>query len=175
VAEEMPTPLRPMLAVASQRGICLLEFRDRRAIATELRDLRRRFGMPIVPGSNEHVDRLRAELAAYFAGTLARFDVPLDLAGTAFQQRVWSRLLEIPFGETVSYAQVGRDVGRPSAVRAVGQANGKNPVAVVVPCHRVVRADGSLWGYGGGLWRKRWLLEHERSVRGPGQLGPARA
>jgi AraC family transcriptional regulator of adaptative response/methylated-DNA-[protein]-cysteine methyltransferase len=175
VAEEMPTPLRPMLAVASSRGICLLEFRDRRAIATELRDLRRRFGIPIVPGSNEHVDRLRTELEAYFAGTLERFAVPLDLGGTAFQQRVWSRLLEIPFGEMASYARIGKDIGRPGAVRAVGQANGKNPVAIVVPCHRVVRADGSLWGYGGGLWRKRWLLAHERSVRGSRPVERARA
>jgi AraC family transcriptional regulator of adaptative response/methylated-DNA-[protein]-cysteine methyltransferase len=175
VADELPTPLRPMLVVASQRGICLLEFRDRRVIATELRDLRRRFGAPIVPGSNEHVDRLRTELAAYFTGGLERFEVPLDLGGTAFQQRVWNRLLDIPFGETVSYTRVGKDVGRPEAVRAVGQANGKNPVAIVVPCHRVVRADGSLWGYGGGLWRKRWLLEHERSVRSSPPLNRARA
>jgi AraC family transcriptional regulator of adaptative response/methylated-DNA-[protein]-cysteine methyltransferase len=151
-----------MLAVASERGICLLEFRDRRTIATELRDLRRRFVAPIVPGSNEHVERLRGELGEYFGGTRQRFEVPLDLGGTAFQRRVWSRLVEIPFGETVSYAEVGKDVGKPNAVRAVGQANGRNPVAIVVPCHRVVRADGSLWGYGGGLWRKRWLLQHER-------------
>jgi AraC family transcriptional regulator of adaptative response/methylated-DNA-[protein]-cysteine methyltransferase len=163
-----------MLAVASRRGVCLLEFRDRRAIAAELRELRRRFGVPIVPGSSEHVDRLRGELARYFAGTLARFDVPLDLGGTAFQRRVWTRLLEIPFGETASYAQVAKDIGKPEALRAVGQANGKNPVAIVVPCHRVVRTDGSLWGYGGGLWRKRWLLQHERAAR-RSPLQPGRA
>jgi AraC family transcriptional regulator of adaptative response/methylated-DNA-[protein]-cysteine methyltransferase len=167
VAGEIATPLRPMLAVASERGVCLLEFLDRRAIATALRDLRRRFGAPIVPGPSEHVDRLRAELAAYFGGTLQRFGVPLDLAGTAFQQRVWSRLQEIPFGDTVSYARVAREVGRRAAVRAVGHANGRNPVAIVVPCHRVVRTNGSLCGYGGGLWRKRWLLQHERAVLRP--------
>jgi AraC family transcriptional regulator of adaptative response/methylated-DNA-[protein]-cysteine methyltransferase len=167
VAGEIATPLRPMLAVASERGVCLLEFLDRRAIATALRDLRRRFGTPIVPGPSEHVERLRAELAAYFGGTLRRFGAPLDLAGTAFQQRVWSRLQEIPFGDTVSYARVAREVGRRDAVRAVGHANGRNPVAIVVPCHRVVGADGSLCGYGGGLWRKRWLLQHERGVLRP--------
>jgi AraC family transcriptional regulator of adaptative response/methylated-DNA-[protein]-cysteine methyltransferase len=156
-----------MLAVASERGICLLEFLDRRAIATALRDLRRRFGAPIVPGSSEHVDRLRTELASYFGGSLRRFGVPLDLAGTSFQRRVWSRLLEIPFGDTVSYARVAKEVGRREAVRAVGHANGRNPVAIVVPCHRVVRTDGSLCGYGGGLWRKRWLLQHERDVLRP--------
>jgi AraC family transcriptional regulator of adaptative response/methylated-DNA-[protein]-cysteine methyltransferase len=164
VAGEIATPLRPMLAVASERGVCLLEFLDRRAIAPALRDVRRRFGIPIVPGPSEHVDRLRAELAAYFGGTLRRFDVPLDLAGTAFQRRVWSRLQEIPFGDTVSYARVALEVGRRDAVRAVGHANGRNPVAIVVPCHRVVGADGSLCGYGGGLWRKRWLLQHERTA-----------
>jgi AraC family transcriptional regulator of adaptative response/methylated-DNA-[protein]-cysteine methyltransferase len=165
VAEELASPLRPMLAVASERGVCLLEFLDRRAIATAVRDLRRRFRVPISPGSNEHLDRLRTELGEYFGGTRRRFDIPLDLAGTAFQRRVWNRLQEIPFGETVSYRRVAKEVGRVEAVRAVGQANGKNPVAIVVPCHRVVRTDGSLCGYGGGLWRKRWLLEHERGVR----------
>jgi AraC family transcriptional regulator, regulatory protein of adaptative response / methylated-DNA-[protein]-cysteine methyltransferase len=167
VAGEIATPLRPMLAVASERGLCLLEFLDRRAIATALRDLRRRFGVPIVPGSSEHVDRLRAELASYFGGALRRFEVPLDLAGTAFQRRVWRRLREIPFGDTVSYARVAKEVGRREAVRAVGHANGRNPVAIVVPCHRVVRTDGSLCGYGGGLWRKRWLLQHERDALRP--------
>jgi AraC family transcriptional regulator of adaptative response/methylated-DNA-[protein]-cysteine methyltransferase len=164
VAGEIATPLRPMLAVSSERGICLLEFLDRRAIATELRDLRRRFGVSIVPGSGEHLDRLRTELAEYFGGVRRRFEVPLDLGGTAFQGRVWSRLQRIPFGDTVSYARVARDVGKTEAVRAVGHANGKNPVAIVVPCHRVVRSDGSLCGYGGGLWRKRWLLQHEREA-----------
>jgi AraC family transcriptional regulator of adaptative response/methylated-DNA-[protein]-cysteine methyltransferase len=156
-----------MLAVASERGICLLEFLDRRAIATALRALRRRFGVPIVPGSSAHVERLRTELEAYFDGRLRRFEVPLDLAGTAFQQRVWSRLQAIPFGETASYTRVAKEVGRRDAVRAVGHANGRNPVAIVVPCHRVVRTDGSLCGYGGGLWRKRWLLQHERDARQP--------
>lgn len=164
VAEEIATPLRPMLAVSSERGICLLEFLDRRALATALRDLRRRFGVSIVPGSGEHLDRLRTELAEYFGGARRRFEVPLDLGGTAFQCRVWSRLQEIPFGGTVSYLRVAKDVGRVEAVRAVGHANGQNPVAIVVPCHRVVRTDGSLCGYGGGLWRKRWLLQHEREA-----------
>jgi len=169
VADEIATPLRPMLAVASERGICLLEFLDRRAIATELRDLRARFRAAIMPGSNECIERLRAELQEYFRGTLRRFETPLDLGGTSFERCVWSRLLEIPFGDTASYGQVARDVGKPRAVRAVGRANGKNAVAIVVPCHRVIGADGSLWGYGGGLWRKRWLLRHERDARQQGQ------
>jgi AraC family transcriptional regulator of adaptative response/methylated-DNA-[protein]-cysteine methyltransferase len=173
VAEEIASPLRPMLAVSSERGLCLLEFLDRRAIAAEVRELRARFRIPIVPGSNEHADHLRTELQEYFCGTLRRFEVPLDLSGTSFQRRVWSRLREIPFGETVSYSQVAKEVGTLEAVRAVGQANGKNPVAIVVPCHRVVRTDGSLCGYGGGLWRKRWLLQHERDLLHPSNERPA--
>jgi AraC family transcriptional regulator of adaptative response/methylated-DNA-[protein]-cysteine methyltransferase len=162
-----------MLAVSSGRGICLLEFLDRRALAAELRALSARLGIAIVPGSNEHLDRLRTELDAYFRGALRRFEVPLDLSGTPFQRRVWSRVLEIPFGDTVSYSRIAEEVGRREAVRAVGHANGRNPVAIVVPCHRVVRTDGSLCGYGGGLWRKRWLLQHEREGE-PAKLSTAR-
>jgi len=167
VAQEIATPLRPVLAVASERGICLLEFLDRRALSTELRDLRARFKLPIGPGSNQHLDRLKAQLADYFRGTLRRFDVPLDLGGTVFQRGIWGRLVEIPFGNTVSYSQLASEAGKPRAARAVGHANGKNPIAIVVPCHRVVGRDGSLWGYGGGLWRKRWLLRHERDALQP--------
>ncbi|HUF27410.1 MAG TPA: methylated-DNA--[protein]-cysteine S-methyltransferase [Gemmatimonadaceae bacterium] len=105
------------------------------------------------------------QLAAYFAGALTEFDVPIAARGTPFQERVWSALRAIPFGETVAYAEIARRIGRPSAVRAVGAANGRNPVAIVVPCHRVIGADGSLIGYGGGMDRKRWLLAHEERVR----------
>jgi AraC family transcriptional regulator of adaptative response/methylated-DNA-[protein]-cysteine methyltransferase len=164
VAAEITTPLRPMLAIASARGICLLEFLDRRALATELRDLRARLKLPITPGSNQHLDQVRKELAEYFRGTLRRFDVPLDLGGTAFERDIWSRLVEIPFGHTASYSQLATEAGKPGAARAVGHANGKNPIAIVVPCHRVVGSDGSLQGYGGGLWRKRWLLQHEQDM-----------
>ena len=169
VAEEVSSPLRPMLAVASERGLCLLEFLDRRAIAGAMRDLSVRFGSAIVPGTNEHVARIRTELAEYFSGGRRRFEVALDLRGTTFQRRVWDRLLDIPFGETVSYSRLATELGRPGAVRAVGQANGRNPVAIVVPCHRVVRTDGTLCGYGGGLWRKRWLLDHELHQRRTGE------
>ncbi|MGH7605916.1 MAG: bifunctional transcriptional activator/DNA repair enzyme AdaA [Gemmatimonadales bacterium] len=165
VAEELRTPLRPMIAVASERGVCLLEFLDRRALHTELRQLRSRFPAPIVHDSNAHLERLRAELTEYFAGARRHFDVPLDAGGTPFQRRVWDRLRRIPFGSTVSYSQIAMEVKRPQAVRAVGRANGQNPIAIVIPCHRVVRADGSLCGYGGGLWRKRWLLDHELRSR----------
>jgi methylated-DNA-[protein]-cysteine S-methyltransferase len=101
------------------------------------------------------------QLTAYFAGELTEFDLPLQMSGTDFQQRVWAGLREIPYGETISYADLAREVGSPNAFRAVGSANGRNPLGIIVPCHRVIAADGSLGGYGGGLQRKVWLLEHE--------------
>jgi methylated-DNA-[protein]-cysteine S-methyltransferase len=106
-----------------------------------------------------------AQLDAYFAGDLTRFDVPLRLAGTDFQCRVWSHLSDIPYGDTISYGELARRVGNPKASRAVGLANGRNPVSIIVPCHRVIGADGSLTGYGGGIERKTWLLDHEASAR----------
>ena len=107
------------------------------------------------------------QLDEYFAGTRTEFDVTLRLVGTEFQRRVWSALLEIPYGETISYGELARRIGQPSASRAVGLANGRNPVGIIVPCHRVIGADGSLTGYGGGIARKRALLDLERSRRQP--------
>jgi methylated-DNA-[protein]-cysteine S-methyltransferase len=106
-----------------------------------------------------------AQLEAYFAGSLTDFDLPMEMGGTDFQRRVWASLREIPYGETISYGELARRVGNPKASRAVGLANGRNPLAIVVPCHRVIGADGSLTGYGGGLDRKVWLLEHEAAQR----------
>jgi methylated-DNA-[protein]-cysteine S-methyltransferase len=102
-----------------------------------------------------------SQVVGYFAGTRREFQLPLDLGGTNFQRAVWGHLLTIPFGETTSYGAVARAIGRPRAVRAVGAANGRNPISIIVPCHRVLGSDGSLTGYGGGLWRKKWLLRHE--------------
>jgi AraC family transcriptional regulator of adaptative response/methylated-DNA-[protein]-cysteine methyltransferase len=126
--------------------------------------LRKRTGCFIVPGRNSHLDNLAEELKNYFAGTSMEFTVPLVSAGTPFETAVWKFLRSIPPGETWSYAELARKVGKPKAVRAVGRANGMNCLALVIPCHRVIRADGQLCGYGGGIWRKRWLLEHERKA-----------
>jgi len=111
------------------------------------------------------LERAAVQLAEYFAGERETFDLPLKPAGTEFQRAVWSALSSIAFGETVSYAHIAKKIGRPSAVRAVGAANGQNPIALIIPCHRVIGADGSLTGYGGGLSKKRWLLDHENSQR----------
>ena len=111
-------------------------------------------------------DAVREQLDAYFAGELDAFDVPMALHGTEFQLRVWDQLTKIPFGETISYSELARRLGDPKLVRAVGTANGRNPISIIVPCHRVIGADGSLVGYGGGLERKQWLLEHEAVTSG---------
>src|SRR5258708_6404172 len=154
-----------MLAIASDAGLELLEFVDRRALETELRELRKtlRSGqVAVVPGDHPILQRTAAQLGEYFAGGRHDFDLPLAQHGSVFQMSVWRALCEIPYGETRSYSDMARRVGSPAAVRAIGRVNGQNRIAIVVPCHRVIRADGSLCGYGGGRWRKQWLLDHER-------------
>ena len=121
------------------------------------------FTFPVVPGEHPVLQAVEDQLRRYFDGKLDRFDLPLDLKGSEFERTVWQALLRIPCGETRSYAQIATEVGHTGSARAVGRANGANPVAVIVPCHRVVRADGSLCGYGGGVWRKQRLLELERA------------
>jgi AraC family transcriptional regulator of adaptative response/methylated-DNA-[protein]-cysteine methyltransferase len=160
------TPLGPMLAIAGDAGLELLEFVDRRALETELRALRDTLDAAIVPGDHPILARTADQLREYFAGARRAFDVPLNQHGSPFQLAAWSALREIPYGETRSYTDMARRVGSPGAVRAIGRVNGQNQIAIVVPCHRVIRADGTLCGYGGGKWRKQWLLEHERRVRG---------
>lgn len=162
----LATPLGPMLAAATDEGVCLLEFADRRAIRTQVATLRRRFPLPVIPGSNAHLDLLAAELDEYWKGERTTFTPPLLAPGTPFQSAVWNVLRTIPPGETRSYADVARSVGRPAAVRAVARANGDNRLAILIPCHRVIGSDGSMTGYGGKVWRKEWLLEHERAMAG---------
>lgn len=161
----LETPLGPMLAVAGDDGLELLEFVDRRALETELRELRRAWDVAIVPGDHPVLSTTRAQLSEYFSGTRTAFDLPLHQRGSVFQLKAWRALCEIPYGETRSYADMARRVESPHAVRAIGRVNGQNRIAIVVPCHRVIRSDGSLCGYGGGRWRKQWLLDHEARVR----------
>lgn len=180
-ASRILTPLGPMVVVATDVGIALLEFADRRMLETQLTRLSRRIGCRYVAGSSRHVDHLEREFAEYFAGDRAEFTVPMVTDGTDFQQAVWDRLVRIPAGETISYQTMARDIGRPTAVRAVGRANGDNRLTILVPCHRVVGSDGKLTGYGGGLWRKQWLLDHEdamvtkRNAASRGRGSPARS
>jgi AraC family transcriptional regulator of adaptative response/methylated-DNA-[protein]-cysteine methyltransferase len=166
VTDWVESPLGPLVVAATEGAICLLEFTDRRALETQGETLRKRFARAIVPGKNDQTEQLKEQLAEYFAGTRTEFDVPLVYPGTPFQRTVWEQLLKIPYGQTCSYEDIARAVGVPEGSRAVGQANGLNRVAIVIPCHRVVNKGGKLGGYGGGLWRKQFLLDLEREVVG---------
>jgi len=161
--DRIATPLGPMLVGATEEALCLLEFTDRRALEHQVRRVAVRLGAVYVPGRNALVARAADRLSEYFDGTRRTFDLPLAPAGTPFQGEVWDALRAIPYGQTRSYGEIAASIGRPRAVRAVGTANGGNALAIVIPCHRVVGADGKLVGYGGGLWRKRRLLELERA------------
>jgi AraC family transcriptional regulator of adaptative response/methylated-DNA-[protein]-cysteine methyltransferase len=162
VTTAIDTPLGPAIAGATDEGLCLLEFTDRRMLEAQLKRLQSLLKQPLVPGDHPHLAKTREELARYFEGTLTDFTVPLVFRGTPFEERVWRELLRIPSGETISYAELARRVHSPGAQRAVGRANGMNRISIIIPCHRVVNSDGTLGGYGGGLWRKHWLLGLEK-------------
>jgi len=161
VVTRVLTPLGPLVAGATDEGLCLLEFADRPMLETQINKLRKYMNCTVTPGGNRHIEQVENELNEYFAGKRTDFDVRLVVPGTDFQQQVWRALGEIPYGETRSYEEIARAIDNPKAVRAVGRANGANRIPIVIPCHRVVRADGSLGGYGGELWRKRFLLKLE--------------
>lgn len=157
----LETPLGTMYACATAAGICLLEFADRKMLETEFKTLSKHFNATILQGNNPHFETLKTQLDEYFAGARRAFSVPLTMPGTAFQQAAWQMLLAIPYGSTRSYAEQAVALQKPEAVRAVAAANGMNRIAIIVPCHRVIGSDGKLTGYGGGLWRKKWLLDLE--------------
>lgn len=162
VGRRIETPLGSMLALADDVGLRLLEFVDRRGLERELLLLRHRLKAAVVPGNNATLEATAAQLARYFAGESFEFDLPLAPVGSDFQRRVWAELQRIPPGRTRSYLEMAQRVGVPKAARAIGRANGSNMIALAIPCHRVINADGSLCGYAGGLWRKQRLLDHER-------------
>lgn len=155
------TPLGPVLAGATEEAICLLEFLDRRMLKTQLSRLVDRWNCTFAPRPLAIHAELKEELEAYFSGRLRAFSVPLRTPGTPFQKKVWEALRTVPYGETRSYGELARQLGNLQAARAVARANGDNRIALLIPCHRIIGADGSLTGYGGGLWRKRWLLHNE--------------
>jgi AraC family transcriptional regulator, regulatory protein of adaptative response / methylated-DNA-[protein]-cysteine methyltransferase len=157
------TPLGTMYAGAVEEGICLLEFTDRKMLETELKSLAKRLNATIIQGVNQHFDLLKQQLDEYYDGKRREFTVPLFAPGSAFQQSVWKALLNIPYGSTRSYKQQATALNRPEAVRAVANANGMNRISILIPCHRVIGDNGTLTGYGGGLWRKQWLLDLEKN------------
>ena len=166
----LETPLGTMFACATAQGICLLEFSDRKMLETEFKSLARQLDAVILQGDNPHFLTLKTQLAAYFEGKLKTFNVALHTPGTAFQQQVWESLQQIPYGSTRSYLQQATALQKAGAVRAVANANGMNRISILIPCHRITGADGSLTGYGGGVWRKKWLLELEQQQHAPLKL-----
>jgi len=156
------TPLGPMLAGAVEEGICLLEFVDRRMIEKQIKRLKKYLNAEFVPGQHKHFDKLDKQIKEYFEGKRKKFDLPLSLPGTDFQVKVWKELQRIPYGSTRSYQQQAIALKNPKAIRAVAKANGDNRIAIIIPCHRVIGKDGKLVGYGGGMWRKQYLLNLEK-------------
>lgn len=161
----LDTLLGPMLAIADEQALYLLEFVDRRGLEREVERLRKKTKSAIIPGCTKPISVIKNELDQYFEGKLKEFKTPLFLLGSPFQKQVWEELKKIPPGETRSYSDIALAVGRPSAFRAVAQANGANQLALIIPCHRVINVNGELGGYGGGLIRKNWLLNHEKELR----------
>ncbi len=170
------TPLGPLLAAAveDRNSICLLEFADQpQRVHAHLTRLERRFSSATTPltGSLPIFNLLRQELDEYFTGQRLAFDLPLLYPGTSFQQSVWDALRAIPYGETRTYAEMAAQLNHPQAARAVGAANGRNPLSILIPCHRLIRKNGGLGGYGGGLWRKQRLLQLEQALDAAGAAG----
>lgn len=159
---QFSSPLGPLVAVGDEESVHLLEFWDRRMLETQFTVLEKRIGAVLFPGSTGPLTQLKDEVDAYFSGELRVFKTPIALPGSAHQEQVWRALLALPYGQTLSYGELAARIGRPSATRPVARAVGENRLAIVIPCHRIVGADGQLTGYGGGLWRKRYLLDLEQ-------------
>lgn len=159
--QPIQTPIGELIAAATDTHLVLLEYERRTMYEIQLERLRRALDCEFEPGEAPVFGVLRAQLAEYFAGERREFDIPMHVPGTPFQTKVWSALQRIPAGSTTTYARLAAGIGAPNGVRAVGRANGDNRIAILIPCHRVIGSDGSLVGYGGGLWRKRKLLEIE--------------
>lgn len=159
------TALGPMIAIADDEALVLLEFIERRGLELEIKQLRSKEKCAILPGSNKILKQIENELKSYFSGKLKAFKTPIKMVGTPFQKKVWQALLEIPWGTTISYAQLAKNVGNPNAFRAVANANGKNQLALIIPCHRVINSNGNIGGYGGGIKRKEWLIKLENCAQ----------
>jgi AraC family transcriptional regulator, regulatory protein of adaptative response / methylated-DNA-[protein]-cysteine methyltransferase len=156
------TPLGSMLAVANDQALYVLKFTNQRNLENEIEKFKITTQATIIPGRTHHIDSIEQELNAYFAGLLKEFKTPIHLLGSPFQQSVWNALLTIPYGTTISYSQQAHMLDKPSAHRAVANANGANQLGIIVPCHRIIRSNGNLGGYGGGIAHKQWLIDHEK-------------
>ncbi len=159
--EFLESPLGTLIACTSSKGCFLLEFYDNEHSKEFFKKYQKIYSLNMKEGTSEALQTLKEELKSYFKGELHEFSVPLELRGTTFQKKVWTELLKIPYGETRSYGEISNSIGNPKAVRAVGHANGSNPIPIIIPCHRVIASNGTLHGYGGGIWRKKYLLKLE--------------
>ncbi len=159
------SPLGEMIAGATETGVCFLEWHDRGGVERIKERVVKRYRARLEEGSNRYLKLLNSELEKYFQGKLEKFSVPVDVKGTPFELRDWERLMKIPYGTTISYGELARRMGNVNASRAVGRANGANYLSIVIPCHRVIEANGKLRGYGGGLWRKQYLIELETGAQ----------
>jgi len=159
------TQLGPMLSVADEEFLYLLEFVDRRGLELEIERLRIKMNAVIIPGRTQLTQQIESELQRYFEGSLKEFKTPLHLLGSPFQKDVWSELMRIPYGQTRSYSDQAKAIGKEAASRAVANANGANQIAIVIPCHRIINSNGGLGGYGGGINRKKWLIAHEKQYQ----------
>lgn len=167
----LDTPIGKMRIAATDEGICLFDFQYRRSIDTIVKRIETNLNSPFQEGKHPYFSLLETQINEYFAGERKEFDLPLHLVGTQFQKKVWEGLLQIPYGKTRSYKQQSIFLGNEKAIRAVAGANGENGIAIIIPCHRVIGEDGSLTGYGGGLQRKKWLLDLERKHSGKAAQG----
>lgn len=165
VSTQFESPLGHLLAAATDDGICLLDYAEGTLVSRNLAAMRRQYAASVVPGQHQWLSQLVDQLALYFDDRLTEFTVPTVPRGTPFQERVWQELRRIPHGTTISYEELAARIGQPTAVRAVANANSQNRINILIPCHRVIGKSGDLTGYGGGLWRKRLLLERERNCR----------
>lgn len=162
-ASWIDTVLGPMIAISDDAGLYLLEFVDKRGLEAEIQRLKLKTKAAIIPGHTQPIKSITLELKAYFNGDLKNFTSPVHLLGTPFQRLVWEELLRIPYGQTKSYASQAQAVGKPTAYRAVANANGANQLTLIIPCHRIINSNGDLGGYGGGMMRKKWLIDHEKN------------
>jgi O-6-methylguanine DNA methyltransferase len=160
----LASPVGELIAGATENGCCLFEFHDRGGLERIQARMMKRYKRTMEEGNSTLLKEIEMQAQEYFDGKRRVFDFPIDQKGTAFEKRVWDALMKIPYGETRAYGEIAGQLGNPGAARAVGRANGMNYIAIIIPCHRVIDASGHLHGYGGGLWRKRWLLEHEGAI-----------
>ncbi|KTD08978.1 Ada protein (O6-methylguanine-DNA methyltransferase) [Legionella gratiana] len=161
-ASWIDSPLGPILAIANNDALYLLEFVDRHGLEHEIEKVKQKMKATIIPGNTPPINSIEKELQEYFAGHLKKFNTPIKRIGSPFQKMAWHALTSIPYGETRSYAEQAQAIGKPTAYRAIANANGANQLAIIVPCHRIINSSGSLGGYGGGIARKQWLIEHEK-------------